>query len=328
MSQTLLWSDDVDRVFAGDHVVALGYLTPLRGVVLTPVTNFGVRDRERATLTFNSSVGAWGKLRRLSREPAVAIAFHTRRYSRTDRPEYVLAQGRVELGPLDEPSAWRAELGGHWDRFVGHAPEDESPLWRWWLRDYHWRVNLQVHLERLLVWSDLECRGSAQVLGRPLPELPRSHRVPKLGTAPRVDAVAAAGRLRTLPEHLLGFAGADGLPMLVPVRIGKVSAHGIGLNAAPGLVPPGGRRAGLLGHWFSERVLGQRQRKHTGWLAAEEDGRLLFSPHTESGYCLPASKLAYKAGAGWVTRRGVRQARRSGYLRASNGRPAWGIAGL
>jgi hypothetical protein len=60
------WPDPVDEILGSDHVVMLAYVTPARGVVLLPVTNFAVRDREAGILTaVNSSVGAWRKLERI-----------------------------------------------------------------------------------------------------------------------------------------------------------------------------------------------------------------------------------------------------------------------
>ena len=91
----------------------LAYVTPASGVVLTPVTNFGVRDREAGTVTVNTSVGAWKKLDRIRRNPHVALAFHTRAHARHDRPEYVLVQGRASLSePIpDYPASVLRALG-------------------------------------------------------------------------------------------------------------------------------------------------------------------------------------------------------------------------
>ncbi|HEV2813520.1 MAG TPA: hypothetical protein VGW10_09735, partial [Solirubrobacteraceae bacterium] len=102
---------------------------------------------------------------------------------------------------------------------------------------------------------------------------------------------------------LLGWAGGDGFPMVVPVTVGATSPRGIALDAAPGLVPPGGRRAGFTAHAFSRFTYGQEQRKHTGWL---EDG--VYAPHTETGYRLPESRLLFHLAGGIVTRRGIRTA--------------------
>jgi hypothetical protein len=56
------WPDAIDQVLDGDHVVMLAYAIPANLVVLLPLTNFGVRNREAGTVTVNSSVGVWTKL--------------------------------------------------------------------------------------------------------------------------------------------------------------------------------------------------------------------------------------------------------------------------
>ena len=75
-------------------------------------------------------------------------------------------------------------------------------------------------------------------------------------------------------------------------------------------MPPGGRRAGLTAHWFSRSVIGQNQRKHTGWLDAGE--QLVYSPHTQSNYRFPAFKPLFNFVSGGFTRLGLRGARRAG----------------
>jgi hypothetical protein len=84
----------------------LGSVTPLGGVALAPVSNFGLHDRRNGVVTVNSSVGAWKKLDRIRRNPHVALAFHTRAHAAHDRPEYVLVQGWASLQPAvdDYPS--------------------------------------------------------------------------------------------------------------------------------------------------------------------------------------------------------------------------------
>src|SRR3954470_14277950 len=94
------WPDNVDEILAGDQVVALAYCTPASGVVLTPLTNFGLRDRAAGTLTaVNSSVGVYRKLERIRANPRIALAYHTRTHGFTDRPEYLLVQGTAPLRP-------------------------------------------------------------------------------------------------------------------------------------------------------------------------------------------------------------------------------------
>jgi hypothetical protein len=317
MSLISEWPDAVDEIVAGDHVVALAHLTPMRGVVLTPVTNFASADRATGTIGLNSSIGAWKKLARLRADAEAAVAFHTRRHSRSRGSGYVLAQGRVRLGPLDDPDAWRAHCGEAWDRFVGHSPAQERQLWRWWLSAYHWRVPIELKVSRLTMWPDLACRGEIETLGEPAAPTPAPQRPPARGVGPRVDTRSAARRLVKLPDVLLGWRGSDGYPMVVPVEVGDPSSEGIELHAAPGLIPTGGRRAGVTGHWFSEGVVGQRQLRLTGWLEAGDEGRLLYAPHTATAYCLPPSALLYRIAAGYVTRRGLRQAIEAGLVSPS-----------
>jgi hypothetical protein len=257
----------------------------------------------------------WRKLERISRNPRVAVAFHTRAHALSDRPEYVLVQGRASLSSLEDPDAWLESLGENWERFGG-KPRQTGPLWEWWLRDYHRRVNIEVSIERLVVWPDLACHGARAVHGVPLPtEPPPAQRPPAQGTAPRIDHARAARRAARLPSTLLAWVGADRLPVVVPVRVAGMENRGIVLEAPEGLLPPGGRRAGLLAHWFSRHVVGQRQRRHTGWLEPDlPAGRAVYAPHTEAGYSLPAWRPAFNLAAGFVTRRGVRGARRAGFL--------------
>ena len=133
---------------------------------------------------------------------------------------------------------------------------------------------------------------------------------PRNGTAPRINHGRAAERASGLPHALLGWVGADGFPLTVPVEVAGSDERGILLNAPEGIVPPGGRRAGLTAHWFSRSVIGQNQRKHTGWLDAGE--QLVYSPHTQSNYRFPAFKPLFNLVSGGFTRLGLRGARRAG----------------
>ena len=152
-----------------------------------------------------------------------------------------------------------------------------------------------------------------EVQGTPLPpDPPAPQAEPKKGTAPRINHGRAAKQAARLPHALLGWVGADGFPVAVPVEVAGSDDRGILLDAPEGLVPPGGRRAGLTAHWFSRGVIGQNQRKHTGWLEAGE--QLVYSPHTQSNYRFPASKPLFNLVSGAFTRLGVRGARRAGFV--------------
>lgn len=302
---TLDWPDTVDEVLAGDQAVMLAYVTPARGVVLTPVTNFAVRDREAGTITPNSSVGAWKKLDRMRRNPHVALAFHTRVHGFSERPEYVLVQGTASLS---EPVPnYPATIAESWERF---GDPRGSRLWDRWLRVYRLRVAIEIAVERLVVWPDLACRGAPEVHGAALPaEPPEPQPPPARGTGPRLNHARAAKRAARLPDVLLGWVGADEFPMVVPVEVAGSEERAIALEAPDALVPSGDRRAGLTANRFTRRVLGQEQRIHTGWLEAEPGGRrVVYAPHTQAAYRLPPSKLLYRLVVGFETRRRLRRA--------------------
>jgi Pyridoxamine 5'-phosphate oxidase len=306
------WSDAIDEILEGDHVVALAYATPAKGVVILPVTNFGVRDRDALTVTVNSSVGVPKKLERIRQDPNVALAFHTRRHASHQRPEYVLLQGKATLSqPLGE---YPMSMLERWQRFEPWA--DVSPLWRWWQRVYGTRVGIEVAIERITVWPDLACHGEPTISGvAPLDGRPPSQRVPANGTGPRLNHRRAANRAARLPYVLLGWVDAGGFPCVAPVSIAGDDDDGILLDAPLSLVPPGARRAGLTAHEFGRNVISQVQRKHTGWLEVEpEQKRIVYAPHTSSNYRMPPSRFIYRLVTGGATRLGVPAARRAGLL--------------
>lgn len=306
------WSDAVDEILDGDHVVTLAYTTPARGVVLLPVSNFAVRDREAGTVTaVNSSVGAWRKLERIRREPRVSIAYHTRTHGLSARPEYLLVQGRATLAApvADYPST----ILGTWERFEPWG--DLHPLWKRWRRIYALRVAMELAVERIVAWPDLGCAGEPVVHGAAPAADPAPQRPPARGTGPRVDHVRAARRASRLPHLLLGWVGVDGFPVTVPASVAGTEDGGILLDVPAGAVPAGGRRAGLTAHWFSHQVIGQSVRAHTGWLEAERGAaRVLYAPHTDRGYRFPASFTVFQLVSGGATRWGMRGARRAGLV--------------
>src|SRR4051794_29733884 len=204
-----IWPDAVDEILGGDQAVMLASVTPARGVVLAPVTNFAIRDRAAGTVTVNTSVGAWRKLERIRREPRVALAFHTRAHARTRRPEYVLVQGKARLA---EPIAgYPYTIAEAWEGAGDPLPRGR--LWRRWLRVYHLRVAIEVTATRVVVWPDLACSGEPAVHGEPLPGGPPAPQAPpRGGTGPRVGLRRATRRAQRLPDALLGWVGADGFP--------------------------------------------------------------------------------------------------------------------
>jgi hypothetical protein len=286
--------------------VMLAHTTPASGVVLSPVTNFALQDRGAGTVAVNSSVAMWRKLERMRRNPKVALAFHAREHGFSDRSEYVMVQGNAVISSRD----WHDAMGANWERFGGQ-PLDAGRAWNWWLRAYHDRVNVVIGVERVVVWPDLACHGTPDVHGVPLPEAPDPQRPPGRGTGPRIAHGRAARRAARLPHVLAGWVGADGFPVVIPVEVNGSVPNGIVLEAAPDIVPAGGRRAGLTAHAFSRHVIGQVQHRYTGWLESDGD-RMIYAPHTKAGYRIPRSRFAFNLAAGFGTRRGLRQAQRAG----------------
>jgi hypothetical protein len=313
-----MWPDNVDEILGGDQVVALAYTTPANGVILTPLTNFGLRDRENGTLSaVNSSVAAWRKLDRIRKSPKIALAYHTRTHGFSDRPEYVLMQGTASLAPPhpDYPKS----IQEAWERFGG--PVDAGPIWNWWLRAFNMRVEIQIAVERVIAWPDRDCLGAPEIYGTPVRGTPEEQRPPARGTGPRIRHRRAAKRAAKLPNVLLGWVGADGFPLVVPVAPDGARDEGIVLEAPPGLVPRGGRRAGLLAHSFARYTAGQHQRRHSGWVeAAPGERRVIYAPHTEHGYRIPASMFVMRLVAGGGTRLWLRGAREAGIAPAVRSR--------
>ena len=306
---TVSWDDDLDAIFAADLTVGLGYRTPAGGVVVQAVAPIGLRDRERGTVGFTTSLGFSKKLERIAADPRVAMAFHAREHGRATSTRYVLAQGTASV--VEQPSDVMRELvRTQAAEYLG--PPREGFFWDRWLREYYVsRVPVDVTVTRIVSWPTLDAAGAPHdVLGEPLAPAPTEpQRPPKNGTGPRIDVARAAKRLRATAHTLLGYAGADGLPVVVPVEIGADDERGVTLHSATPL-PPGGRRAGLLGHSYRRQLIGLVTRQHTGWLEVADDGGARYAPHTEVGYQAPPNKTLLLLFNGALAKKGVRQAAR------------------
>ncbi len=150
-----------------------------------------------------------------------------------------------------------------------------------------------------------------EVTGAPWPGPADPQPPPKYGTGPRVDVAKAAGRVATLPHRVLAYRGADGFPVIVPVQIGGHDRAGLRLVVAAGLLPPGGRRAGLLTHAYRPQLVGLSTRIFTGWLEVSRDGAV-YAPHTSKGFVAPPSKNLLLTLNGLLAKFGLWQARRQG----------------
>jgi len=299
-----LWSDADDEIIGGDLTAALAYLTPAGGAVLTPVAPIGLRDREAGTVAFTTSLGFGRKLDRINANPRVALAYHAREHGFATAPRFVLVQGTASYDTHPDPEVLAGTVRPASARFMG-TPRT-GPFWDRWLSAYYAdRVLVTVKVHRVLTWPDLACAGRRSVAGSPAPPLePGPQAPPRGGVAPRVDAARVATRLRRLPHSLAAYAGTDGFPTITPVTIGDAGPAGISLS---GPLPPGGRRAGLLGHRYQPKLIGLETRQHTGWL---QDG--IYAPHTEHGFRAPANKTLLLLGNGYMARRGLKQARALG----------------
>ncbi len=313
----IVWPDSIDEILGGDAAAGLAYLTPARGIVITPMAPIGLRDREAGTVTVTTSLGLWKKVERIRANPSVAVAFHAREHGFSERSEFVLAQGTASI-PDAPDRKWLESIQADWERFLGPT---KTGLARRLLEVYYYeRVPIEIDVERLLVWPDLRCTGAPEVIGAPLPDPPGPQEPPANGTEPRVDVRKLAKESQRLPHTLLGWCGADGLPVVVAARMGattgvgaelELPSIGTGADRRPFGLDDGGRRAGLLAHKFAARMVGQEQRIYTGWLEVAGD-RVVYKPHTRQGYALPASEALFVIGAAFSTRRGIREARRRG----------------
>jgi hypothetical protein len=305
---SLAWSDEIDEILGGDLAAGFAYLTPAKGVVISPMAPLGLRDREKGTVTLSTSLGLWKKLDRIRRNPGVAVAYHAREHGLTDRPGFVLVQGRASFSPTPDRD-WLESITPQWDEFLG--PRSTGPTGRM-LDVYYWqRVAIEVEVERIIAYPTEAADGVPELVGSDPPPPPDPQPEPKGGTGPREDVGRIATRIQRLPHTLLGWCGADELPRVVPVTGVDAAEDGLRLRLPPGSAPAGGRRAGLTSHWFQPRMIGQEQRIHTGWMTSENPDEALYAPHTKAGYRLPASKPLMFFGCAMLAPR-MRSARKAG----------------
>jgi len=297
-----VWSDADDEILAGDLTAALAYATPARGAVVTPVAPIGQRDRAAPSVSFTTSLGFGRKLDRIKSDPRVALGYHAREHGFASGTGFVLVQGRARYEAEPDRAALE-RLQPDITRFTG--PRQTGVFWDRWLSAYYAdRVLVDVSVERTLSWPDAAASAEPQVSGAPLSGAPESQAPPRHGSGPRIDVQRAARRIAKLPHVLLGYVGADGFPLVIPVHVGEASAGGIALR---GPLPGGARRAGLLAHRYEAKLIGLEVRQYTGWLDGDT-----YAPHTERGFRAPANKTVLLLANGFMARRGLRQARAAG----------------
>jgi hypothetical protein len=300
------WPDAVDEVIGGDLTGALSYVTPAGGAVVTAVAPIGLRDRGAGTVSFTTSLGFGRKLERIEKDPRVALAYHAREHGRSGSSRYVLVQGSATV--IKEPDREYLEfIGRQATPFMG--PPARGLFWDRWLSAYYAdRVPVHIDVHRIVSWPDLRCAGEPEVHGATAAGPPEPQEPPGKGTGPRLDCARAGRAVMKLPHQLVAFRGEDGHPMVVPVRVASADAGAVHLEAAAGLLPEGGRRAGFLAHDYKPKLIGLAARQHTGWLEVE-DGRAMYAPHTSSAFRAPANKTLLLLGNGYLARRGLKKAR-------------------
>ncbi|MER7682500.1 hypothetical protein [Streptomyces sp. NPDC096934] len=308
-SAPVSWPQSADAVIRGDLTVAVAYLTPAGGAVITSVSPVGLGDRENGVLGFTTSLGFPKKLERILRDPHVAVAYHTREHGFASDDTYVLAQGTASVDLRPSPGRLQ-DLMRASEPFLGETKR--GLVWDWLLREYHQeRVFVDIGLERIALWDNLAARGAESIIGTAWPRIPAPQKPPKNGTEPRVDTSALKRQLHGLPHRLIAYRGADGYPVILPAKIIKVDATGLHLDIPSGPLPLGGRRAGFLAHSFNPQCVGLGMRTLTGWLEITDDGAL-YSPHTSKGLAAPPYKTLLTVSNGLMAKYGLWRAQRDG----------------
>jgi hypothetical protein len=308
--ESVRWSDDVHEVITGDITAAVAYITPAGGAVVTAVAPCGIERRDQGVVGFTTSLGFGKKLERIVRDPHIALAYHSREHGFSVSQAFVLAQGIASVDLT--PSRARLEaLSPQVGRYLGEPKR--GAVWDRLLREYYQeRVFVDIGVERMVSWPGLDAHGDPEVTGAARPGPPAPQAPPKNGMGPRVDVDKAAGRIATLPHRVLAYRGADGFPVVVPVEIAGHDDQGLRLLAAAGLLPPGGRRAGLLAHAYRPHLVGLATRVFTGWLDVPGDGAAVYAPHTSKGFVAPPRKNLLLVSNGLLAKFGLWQARRNG----------------
>ncbi len=306
------WTDEVDDVLRGDVTAALAYVTPAGGAVVTAVAPCGLGDRALGVVSFSTSLGFGRKLERIVRDPHAALAFHSREHGFSTSSLFVLMQGRavVDLAPVEQ----------RLDAFVPQATRylgelKRGPIWDRLLHEYYReRVFVDVTVQRIVVWSNLNSSGAPSTIGAPLAARAEPQRPPSNGVRPRVDVGKAARHVAALPHRVLAYKGADGLPVIVPIEFAGHDERGLRLVHVGELLPPGGRRAGILAHAYRPQLIGIGTRVFTGWLDVDEDGSATYAPHTSRGFVAPPRKNLLLVTNGLMAKYGVHKARRTGLV--------------
>src|SRR3954451_963664 len=148
LGEEVTWSDQVDEVLGGDLTASVAYGTPAGGAVVTAVAPVGLRDRERGTVGFTTSLGFGKKLERIKKNPRVALAYHARKHGFADGTLYVQVQGDARLTLEPDRDYLENEIGPRAERFMG--PRKSGRFWDRWLQEYYAdRVPVDIDVQRI-----------------------------------------------------------------------------------------------------------------------------------------------------------------------------------
>lgn len=172
---------------------------------MSPVNSAGW-DAGTRTFSFTSDLAAFKKLRRLERNPRVAVVFHTREHGTAEGGEYVLVQGDASFSWYPD----REELAPFYGRpGTALGPQNLGGVfWDWWLGPFWWdRIVVHVHAQRVIAFPDAECAGPASVFGPAEPPAePEPQKPPSKGIEPRIDVDRALADSRRLAHRNRGAA--------------------------------------------------------------------------------------------------------------------------
>ena len=163
------WPDDVDEILASD--LAAGVRLPDaregRGDLADGAPGRSATARPGRSRS-PPRRGCGRSSRGSARNPAVAVAYHARDHGLTDRPGYVLVQGRAEL-----PDRARSRLAGVDHAGVGAVPRPEAQR----PRRAHDATSttgsacaITIQVERIVAYPDDAATEEPEVFGAPLAE--------------------------------------------------------------------------------------------------------------------------------------------------------------
>ena len=262
--------------------------------MVTAVAPIGMRDREAGHRHLHDLAGLREEARADQARPAGRARLPRTRARLRQAPRLRPRPGRGgRRSPSPTRICSRTSSGRQAERFMG-APKRGRLFWDRWLREYYQdRVPVTIEVERVVAWPDAQASGQPQrVRARRCRATRRTTGAAGEGHRParRRGARGTKARRRCTTACLRSPARTDS-PM--SPRWTSPGLPGTGHQlASRRRLPPGGRRAGLLGHSYRAQLIGLESRTHTGWLTVPEHGDALYAPHTYVGLPGPAQQDA------------------------------------